>query len=77
MHAAEGELYRNALVEAAAETAPAVTQTPRRRADELLQNAAIAEVVAVLGAQAGPPWRKEQKRAAVAALTAIRAHQLI
>jgi hypothetical protein len=73
MHAAEGELYRDALVDAATETPLAVSQIPRWRADELLQDAVIAEIVAGLGAQVGPPWRKEQKRAAVAALTALRA----
>jgi hypothetical protein len=72
MHAAEGELYRDALVDAAAETPLAVSRIPRRRADELLQDAAIAEIVAGLGAHVGPPWRKEHKRAAVAALTALR-----
>ncbi|HET6917844.1 MAG TPA: hypothetical protein VFI46_00090 [Jiangellaceae bacterium] len=73
MHAAEGELYRDALVDAATETPLAVSQIPRWRADELLRDAVIAEIVAGLGAQVGPPWRKEQKRAAVAALTALRA----
>jgi len=73
MHAAEGELYRDAIVDAAAETPLAVSQIPRWRADELLRDSAIAQIVAGLGAQVGPPWRKEQKRAAVAALTALRA----
>ena len=73
MHAAEGELYREALMDAAAETPLAVSQIPRWRADELLGEAAIAQIVAGLGAQVEPPWRKEQKRAAIAALVALRA----
>jgi hypothetical protein len=73
MHAAEGALYREALVDAAAQTGLAVTKTPWRRADELLREATAAKIVAGLGAQVGPPWRKEQKRAAVAALVALRA----
>jgi hypothetical protein len=72
MHAAEGELYRDALLDAAAHRGLAVTGLPRGIADERLRTGGrIAETVAKLGGSAGPPWRKEHKLAAVAALAAL------
>jgi hypothetical protein len=72
MHAAEGELYSDALVDAAAKQGLAVTSLPRRVADDRLRHAVpVAETVRRLGERAGPPWRKEHKRAAAAALAAL------
>jgi hypothetical protein len=71
-HAAEGALYRDALVDAAAERGLPVTALPRGLADERLRaGAPIARTVQRLGGQAGPPWRKEHKRATAAALVAL------
>jgi hypothetical protein len=75
MHAAEGELYRDALVDAAATLGLAVTAVPRGVADDRLRTDAagttVAATVRALGRTAGPPWRKEHKRAAAAALAAL------
>jgi hypothetical protein len=74
MHAAEGALYREALVDAAADSGLAVTVLPRRIADQQLRaDAPVAQAVQRLGGAAGPPWRKEHKRAAAAALAALAA----
>jgi hypothetical protein len=74
MHAAEGELYREALVDAAAERRLKVTALPRRLTDEMLRaDAPVAQAVRRLGLAAGPPWRKEHKRASAAALAALAA----
>jgi hypothetical protein len=70
-HAAEGELYRDALADAAADRGLVVTKLPRALADGRLRAAAFAEIVSDFGAQVGPPWRKEHKRATAAALVAL------
>lgn len=72
MHAAEGQLYRDALLEAAVECGLPAHGLPKHRAAALL-GGDLAATVASLGAAAGPPWRKEHKLAAVAALTALAA----
>lgn len=69
MHAAEGQLYRDALLEAAAACGLPAYGIPKARASELLAGD-LAGTVAALGTVAGRPWRKEHKLAAVAALTA-------
>jgi hypothetical protein len=77
LHAAEGELYREALSDAAhavalpmvryatkdvvAETAAALDCSP----------AIVVEIADKLGHQLGPPWAKDQKQAAMAALLAL------
>jgi hypothetical protein len=72
MHAAEGELYREALLDAATNRGLAVTAMPRRLADERLSSGGpVAQAVGLLGATVRPPWRKEHKRAAAAALAAL------
>ena len=68
MHAAEGRLYRDALLDAAALVGQRGIGVPRERAVNRLEGD-LAGVIRALGAVAGPPWRKEQKLAAVAALT--------
>jgi hypothetical protein len=69
MHAAEGQLYRDALLDAAAACRLPAHGLPKGRAAALLAGE-LAGAVAALGAGVGPPWRKEHKLAAVAALAA-------
>jgi hypothetical protein len=69
MHAAEGQLYRDALLDAAALVGQRGIGLPRTQALTRLQGD-LAGVIRALGAVAGPPWRREHKLAAVAALTA-------
>jgi hypothetical protein len=69
MHAAEGQLYRDALLDAAAARGLTAHGVPRARAQELLTGS-LAATVAGLGLAAGRPWRKEHKLATVAALVA-------
>jgi len=69
MHAAEGQLYRDALLDAAAACTLPATGTARSTVAGRLEGD-LAAAVAALGAAAGRPWRKEHKLAAVAALVA-------
>jgi hypothetical protein len=66
MHAAEGVLYREAVLAAAQQcgwTAYAVDLSALPAADQIL---------VTLGRAAGPPWRRTEKDAARAALTLLR-----
>jgi hypothetical protein len=72
MHAAEGQLYRDALLDAAAALGQRGIGLPRKLAQSQLDGD-MADVIRRMGASAGPPWRKEHKLAAVAALTAAAA----
>jgi hypothetical protein len=69
MHAAEGRLYRDALLDAAAACGVRGVEVPRTLAAGRLVGD-LAAHVATLGVSAGRPWRKEHKLAAVAALAA-------
>jgi hypothetical protein len=65
MHAAEGVLYRQAVLAAATEcgwTARAVEQSALPAAEQAIN---------MLGRDAGPPWRRLEKDAARAALTLL------
>ena len=70
VHAAEGELYRDALIDAATDAGVAVHLTPTAAldGDDL---APAREHLASLGRELGPPWRREQKDAALAAVAAL------
>ena len=70
MHAAEGQLYREALLDAASACGVRGVGVSRNLAASLLDGQ-LADRVRDLGVAAGRPWRKEYKLAAVAALTAI------
>jgi hypothetical protein len=77
MHVAEGELFRNVLVAGArANKLPLATLPDKSALDSAAKELHIkppqldAALVA-LGKAAGPPWRKEQKEAAAAALVAL------
>jgi hypothetical protein len=76
VHAAEGELYRSALVAALARRDIDVECIPRGdvascAARALGPAAGCDRLLATLGQAAGPPWRREHKDAALAALAAL------
>ena len=64
-HAAEGELYRDALTDACTELGVVVLGVPQPELD------APPATLATLGKVAGKPWTVEQKEAAMAALVAL------
>jgi hypothetical protein len=77
IHTAEGEFYRNALVEAGEHFGLAVTGVKER---ELLQRGAtelrlstkqLERCLAELGRPIGPPWTQDQKCAALAGWLAL------
>lgn len=76
MHRAEGVLFRDALCRAAEDCAVRLVATPEK---QLMKNAVAAlgipessviKKLAVLGRTAGPPWARDQKDAALAAMIA-------
>ena len=79
MHQAEGELFREALVAGAraAGVEPICIAGKSALADAAARlgfsQAVLATRLGELGKQAGPPWGKDQKEAAAAALVALRA----
>jgi hypothetical protein len=78
MHKAEGSLFRDALVRAgkACELRlveiPEKTLAPHAEAALGIPAGSLAKEIAKLGKTAGPPWGKDQKEAALAALVALR-----
>jgi hypothetical protein len=67
LHAAEGQMSREALSRAAeAEGLPVIHVAPERAASE-----AVVAAVARIGRIAGPPWAADQRRAAAAAWAAL------
>ena len=79
LHAAEGELYRDALADAAADVGLAVTMVPPRDTPALGRrllggtDAAVAARLTELGKPFGPPWTRDHKDALLAGL-AVLAH---
>lgn len=77
MHKAEGVLFRDVLIRAAEACRVRVVAIPEKllaaRAAEALAAPAeaLTKRVAALGKSAGPPWGKDQKDAALAALVAL------
>ena len=77
MHQAEGELFRDALVAGAHACGLDPTMLPDKSAlDDAagllgLPRARLDTLLALLGRSAGPPWGKDQKEAAAAALVAL------
>jgi len=77
MHQAEGELFRDMLVAGARACGLELTTLPEKSAIAAaakllrLSDAALASRLAALGKAAGPPWGKDQKEAAAAALAAL------
>jgi hypothetical protein len=78
MHKAEGVLFRDVLVRAAGECGLRLVEIPEKiltsHAEVALGTPAssLAKEIARLGKAAGPPWGKDQKDSALAALVALR-----
>ncbi|MEM7305060.1 MAG: hypothetical protein AAF682_00250 [Planctomycetota bacterium] len=77
-NAADGMLYREALAEAAADAGLRVCRYPRKADPTTLAAKAmgvdaqrIKALIADFGGQVGPPWRKDHKLAAAAALSEL------
>ena len=77
MHKAEGVLFRDALARAATSCGVTLVQIPEKQltthAEKALKTpaATLAAKIAMLGKSVGPPWGKDQKEAALAALVAL------
>jgi len=78
MHKAEGVLFRDALIHAAKECRIKAVEIPEK---ELMSHAErelktpvgkLTAQITALGKTAGPPWGKDQKEAALAAMIALR-----
>ena len=78
MHKAEGVLFRDALIHAARECKIKVAEIPEKElsshAERELNTPAnkLAAQITALGKAAGPPWGKDQKESALAAMIALR-----
>jgi hypothetical protein len=81
MHKAEGALFRDALARAAEACGTTLVTLPEKalvlHAERALGTSerAIATTIAVLGKGIGPPWGKDQKDAALAAVVALEARE--
>ncbi len=77
MHAAEGQLYREALAEGCARAGLTVHRFPRTGLVSLAADAAqtstreLAQAIDVLGKPLGPPWTRDQKDATLCAWLAL------
>ena len=77
MHGAEGWLFREALIEASQKCGLRVTGVPERDLPASVAAAlgrsesVVGELVQQLGRGQGPPWGRDQKAAALAALVAL------
>lgn len=67
MHLAEGFLFPHALADAVTASALALTRVPKKEAEA----EAATERIAALGKGLGPPWGKDQKCAAAAAIRVL------
>jgi hypothetical protein len=77
MHKAEGVLFRDALAGAARSCRLKLLQVPEKQLDEQAERAlatsvgSLRKTIASLGKGVGPPWGKDQKDAALAAMIAL------
>ena len=77
MHKAEGVLFRDALARAAKACGQRLVEIPEKTLQDHAHRAlgappaTLAKHIAVLGKTAGPPWGKDQKDAALAAMIAL------
>jgi len=77
MHKAEGVLFKDALVRAAKACGLMVLAIPEKQLPEHAAKtlgtrvSAVVKKVATLGKSVGPPWGRDQKEAALAALIAM------
>jgi hypothetical protein len=78
MHQAEGVLFRDALARATEACGLRLVAIPEKRLMEHAKSAlgaplsGLEKKIATLGKSVGPPWGKDQKDAALAALVALR-----
>jgi len=78
MHQAEGVLFRDALARAAEACGLRLVAIPEKLLTEQAERAmatsasALMKRIATLGKSAGPPWGRDQKDAALAAMIALR-----
>ena len=76
LHAAEGDLYEQAVIEGATRVGLSVSTAPAKGTFEHAAIAlgvtadALAAALAVAGKAAGPPWQKDHREAAASALAA-------
>ena len=77
IHSAEGVFYREALATAAEDCGLEVVRIPRRELPDRFASAlgtddgGARECLAAMGRSVGPPWARDQKDAAMAALVAL------
>ncbi|HEY7700266.1 MAG TPA: hypothetical protein VIE88_17705 [Vicinamibacteria bacterium] len=77
IHTAEGVFYREALAGAAEKCGLAVVRIPRRELQDRFASALrmddgkARELLKAMGQEAGPPWARDQKDGAMAALVAL------
>lgn len=72
MHKAEGALFRDALARAAESCSLELRAIPQKQLDQQPGRLdGMRKTVAALGKSAGPPWGKDQKDAALAAMIAL------
>lgn len=77
MHKAEGALFRNALADAAKECGLGLVEIVEQQLDEHAERAlatsvnSLRKMITSLGKLVGPPWGKDQKDAALAAMIAL------
>ena len=77
MHQAEGVLFRDALINAARKCSVSVVEVPEKtlldHAEGALSTSGtdLSKQINALGKLAGPPWGKDQKEAALAAMVAL------
>jgi hypothetical protein len=71
MHKAEGVLFRDALTSAAAALGLHVSAVPEKELGAMAEARGVLPTLAAMGKSAGPPWGKDQKDAALAALLAL------
>lgn len=82
MHQAEGELFRSVLVAGARACDLPITKLPEKSAlDDAARMLRVSrdrldKQLAALGKAAGPPWGKDQKEAAAAALVALKGQEV-
>ena len=78
MHQAEGVLFRDALAVAAKKIGLRLVAIPEKELEKTAQNtlgtslSELTRTIAQLGKSVGPPWTRDQKDAALAAMIALR-----
>ena len=78
MHQAEGVLFRDALAVATKKSGLRLVPIPEKELAKTAQNelgtslSELTRTIAQLGKSVGPPWTKDQKDAALAAMIALR-----